>query len=211
MSFNMEQRQIKPVSDRKNKQQSYQNLLGRYSKAMKEGFYFEAILITYSMLEDRLIAFLYYCGFFETRESLKLSKKVKLDIANIIYPEGAPNKWPTFNCISTKVMFLRILLNWANTVIEKDIADNKYLIGLKNQLEGIDIGGMLDSFDKLDNWLAYRNEIVHSLMNKNILSLNDSLKGKVEEGMVIARFIDNQERILKKNGVVRKILKMQNK
>ena len=207
----MSERQIKPVSDSKDKHQSYQNLLGRYSKAIKDGFYFEAILITYSMLEDRLISFLYYCGFFETRDSLKLSKKVKPDIAGIVYPDGVPDKWPTFNNISTKVIFSKALLNWANTVSGKDIEDNKYLIELKNQLEGLDIGGFLDSLEKLDNWLAYRNEIMHSLMNKNLLSLYDNLKDKVEEGMAIARFIDNQERILKKNGKVRKVIKLQNK
>ena len=56
----MNERQIKQVEDNKEKQQTYSKQLGRYKLAIRNEFYFEAMLIVYAMLEDRLLSFLYY-------------------------------------------------------------------------------------------------------------------------------------------------------
>ena len=45
------------------KQETYRTLLSRHKLAMKHGFYFEALLIDYAMLEDRLVAFLWRQGY----------------------------------------------------------------------------------------------------------------------------------------------------
>ena len=61
----MGERLIKPVQNNKEKQETYRYHLGRYNCAMRNGFFFEALIIVYALLEDRLIAFLYYCGIFQ--------------------------------------------------------------------------------------------------------------------------------------------------
>ena len=58
----MSGRLIDPVNDNKDKENTYRTNLRRYNKAMKEGFYFEAMLIDYAMMEDRLRSFLYHIG-----------------------------------------------------------------------------------------------------------------------------------------------------
>ena len=55
-------------------------------------------------------------------------------------------------------------------------------------------------------WLAYRNEIIHASMNKNIEALYEDLEEQAEKGMELARFIDSQVRVLKTKGKVRKCL-----
>ena len=200
--------QIKRAKDNTERQLTYKQQLGRYSKAMKYGFYFEAMLITYSMLEDRLKSFLYHCGFFDNRNTLSVSKKVKNDVKTILF-EGEPSKWTTLNNISTKMQYTRLLLIWANTVKNKDIKDNEYYCLLKSSLEGLDIGAFLKTLDDLNSWISYRNEVMHASMNKNIDSLYENLSEKVAEGMEIARFIDSQVKTLKTDGSIRKTLKMQ--
>lgn len=44
------------------KYQVYRYSMARYAKAMKEGFFFEAILIDYAMIEDHLRSFLWHAG-----------------------------------------------------------------------------------------------------------------------------------------------------
>ena len=60
-------RRITPVTDNKDKKLTYSHNLKRYNKAMRDGFYFEAILISYAMMEDRLRSFLYHMGLSRTR------------------------------------------------------------------------------------------------------------------------------------------------
>ena len=50
------------VQTRQEKYQVYRYSMARYAKAMKEGFFFEAILIDYAMIEDRLRSFLWHAG-----------------------------------------------------------------------------------------------------------------------------------------------------
>ena len=59
-------------------------------------------------------------------------------------------------------------------------------------------------------WLAYRNEVIHASMNKNVTALYENLQENVENGMECARFIDNQVKVLKKRGKVRKQLGLGN-
>ncbi len=184
---NIQIRQAKNNTDRQN---TYKQQLGRYTKAMKYGFYFEAMLIAYSMLEDRLKSFLYYCGFFDNRNTLKISKKIKVDIKVILF-DDEPSKWPSLNNISTKIAYIKALLIWANTVQGETIQDNAIYCNLKGTLESVDIGAMLVSLDSLTEWIKYRNEIMHASMNKNVDSLYENLNVKVADAMEIARFIDS--------------------
>ena len=70
----MSERRITPVADNREKQQTYKDQMQRYSKAMKDEFFFEAMLIDYAMLEDRLRSTLYHAAFFANRDKAGLEK-----------------------------------------------------------------------------------------------------------------------------------------
>lgn len=70
---------------------------------------------------------------------------------------------------------------------------------------------MLDKLaKKVDRWLAYRNEVIHSSMHKNVSILYEKLSERVEKGMECTRLIDAQARISKEKDKVRKVLMIQN-
>ena len=89
------ERKIISVNNNAEKAQTYRNLMSRYNKALKEGFYFEAMLIEYAMIEDRSLAFLYHCGVQNNRDSLRISKIGRNKLLKLILPSLAPrNKTP---------------------------------------------------------------------------------------------------------------------
>ena len=71
----MSKRIIQPVRDNYDKHDTYANVLGRYKKAIDEGFFLEAILIEYAMLEDRLRSFVYYLGALNDRNSFTIDNE----------------------------------------------------------------------------------------------------------------------------------------
>lgn len=105
--------------------------------------------------------------------------------------------------ISGKRKIIRAVLRWTTNVTGLT-KEQKYLWTLKNQCESLDIGEINNQFKKMEEWCAYRNEIIHALMNKNVLSVNQELKDRVLEGMEIARYFDSQLKILKKGNKIRK-------
>lgn len=205
----MEQRQIKPVENNGEKQLTYTKQLGRYKLAMRNEFYFEAMMIVYAMMEDRLLSFLYYTGALANRNDIKISKKTKAYLVDIVAQHEQNENKVTLGTknITGKMKIVKAMLTWSS---ESENAEEKYLVLLKALLEGIDIGGMLDTLELLEPWLKYRNEIIHASMNKNIDSLYEQLGAKVEEGMGYARFIDEQVRVLKRDNRVRKKMNMGN-
>ena len=205
----MKKRQIKPVENNKEKQRTYARQLGRYKLALKNEFYFEAMLIVYAMLEDRMLSFLYYTGAIENRSTIKISKKTRKYLKDMVAPFKKNENKVTLGTknITGKMKIIKAMLVWASKI---ENTEEKYLVLLKSLLEGIDIGGTLDVLKSLEPWLDYRNEIIHASMNKNIDSLYEQLGAKVEEGMEYARFIDEQVRILKRDNRVRKKMNMGN-
>ena len=61
--------QIASVGDNQEKRLTYRRWCGRYQKAMREGFYLEALLIDYALIEDALRSYLYHIGVIEARDS----------------------------------------------------------------------------------------------------------------------------------------------
>lgn len=88
-----EKPKIQRVSDNYEKQDAYRRLKGRRTKAINSDFWFEAILIDYAIMEDRLWSLLYYLGILANRDATKVnSKKTKTDIRNIYLGENNQNK-----------------------------------------------------------------------------------------------------------------------
>lgn len=47
-------------------------------------------------------------------------------------------------------------------------------------------------FDLLRDWCEWRNELIHTCLNKRIAALGEDLFERALEGMEIARFLDLQ-------------------
>lgn len=205
-------RMIKPVIDNADKQRTYREHKVRYKKAMENEFYFEALLIDYALLEDRLRSMIYHMGFLCDRSCLKIWNKKTDFLKDVvsIYKEEDESYQLGISSISGKIKIVRCVLRWA-AYTYRDYHNDKHLLSLKNKCEGLDIDGLLIAFEKLNEWRDYRNEVIHALMNKNIDSLSVELKQRAEEGMTLATFFDNQEKTLKRGNIIRKSAGLQMK
>ena len=67
---------------------------------------------------------------------------------------------------------------------------------------------LLETLDAIDTWRMYRNEVIHSLMNKRMESVQQKLSEQVEQGVQLARQLDAQVTILKKNNRIRKAARL---
>ena len=205
-------RRIKPVADNMDKQRTYRVHKGRYKRAMENEFFFEALLIDYALLEDRLRSMIYHMGFLKDRSAYKIWKKKAACLQEMVssYKNMDENCQLGITSISGKIKIIRCLVKWA-AYTEGGYQQDPHLVALKSQCEGLDSGGILSALDELQDWCAYRNEVIHGLMNKNLESLTDELKVHAEKGMQLAAFFDNQEKLLKKGSRVRKSANLQMK
>lgn len=201
----MNGRRIAPVADNAEKQATYQEQMRRYKKAMKDGFFFEAMLIDYAMLEDRLRSMLYHSAFFANRKAKGYWKKTRPYFSSFVQQykrENEKDNLGTTN-ISGKIKVIRSMLHWVSEADESNQKD-RFLLKLKTRCESMDIGAILETLDAIKEWCDYRNEIVHALLNKNTSSVYSELKAQAQNGMKYARLIDSQVRVLKKGNIVRK-------
>lgn len=66
------QRVISPVETMQEKYETYRAEMARLKVALQQGFYFEAMLIEYALLEDRLRSFVYHAGLLQNRKASHL-------------------------------------------------------------------------------------------------------------------------------------------
>lgn len=199
------EKRIAPVENNKDKQKTYAEEMDRYKKAIHEDFFFEALLIDYAMLEDRLRSFLYHSAFIADRQTPKIWKKTSPYLKEFVstYKRGKENETLGIMTISGKIKLVRSILLWASETTE-NCDNDRFKKTLKSRYESLDIGALLETLDLVEEWCRYRNEVIHSLLNKNITSLNEKLEEETIAGMKYARFIDAQIRILKKNDRIRR-------
>ena len=182
--------------------------MSKYKKAVKSECYFEAMLITYAFLEDRLRSYLYYIGVFRTKDSKKFdNQKVKPYIKAMVEQYSENTKLSVLS-ISAKMNIVRSVQLWYKEGCRND--DNS--LYLSELAECIDVCGdadeMLDTLNRISEWCEYRNEVVHAVLNKNLNSLYSELSDRVEDGMALGRIIDKQISAMKRRNNVRKALKL---
>lgn len=206
----MREKLINSVRNNDEKQVAYRVQLGKYKKALHNGFYFEAMLIVYAMIEDRMRAFLYHIGALRREDDSKMNVKQTKSILRRLYygsDENAAGKHIDINKISVKSNLIRSTLSWA--IEYNGTPDNHYLALLKSEYEScVDIGGLMTVLDEINHWCDYRNEIIHGLLNKNVDSVSLELKNKIENGMAYARFLDCQVKSLKTKDYIRLIMRI---
>ena len=198
-------RQIEPVHDNYEKYLAYKTQMARYNKAIANEFYFEAKLIDYAMMEDRLISFFYHIGAIDNRNiSIKVTKKTRQYLKSIIDEKRSI----PLSSIGSKIELLQAILKWAesDTPIEPN---QKYLILLRKQCrQQLDIPHFLRKLDEIDSWRKYRNEIIHSLMNKRTTAVDEKVMHKAVEGKDLVRYLDDQTAKIRKVNVLRRCLKL---
>ena len=211
--LNKEQRMsrlIIPVSDNLDKKNTYTQYARRYNIALKNEFYFEAMLITYAMMEDRLRSWLYYLGCLDNKGSRDFDCKSCKKEIRFMFDNNDSSKFrfPVIGNISGKRAILEATLKWADSGYENS-ENSKYLTAVKKYYEKkLNIHEVMEQFDKMEKWCSYRNEVIHALMNKNVESVNAELAERVVEGMAIARYFDNLVKRIKTNSGIRKSINL---
>lgn len=201
----MEKHAIQPVSDNNDKQRTYRSNISRYNAAMKHEFYFEAMLIDYAIMEDRLSSILFHMGALANRTDSKICTKVKKQLQRIVGRGQKGDVKLVVKKISGKASIVGAVARWAAET-ENQPETDKYLGILKEQFLAVE--GMTSALADLEKWCGYRNEIIHGLMNKNLDSLNAELKQRCDEGFRLARYFDAQVRVIKKGNRLRRCLKL---
>lgn len=201
----MTQPMIPCVTGNAEKQRTYRENIRRFNTAMQQEFYFEALLIDYAILEDRLSSVLYHIGALDGRSDRKICKKVKNHLRGLVgrYEKGDIKL--TVTTISGKERIIRAISRWAQETADQSEAD-KYLSVLKEQF--VEAEEFISVLDDVDDWRSYRNEIIHGLMNKNMETLNTDLSRRCLEGMRLARALDSRIKVIKKGNRIRRNLKL---
>lgn len=192
---------IKTVADNIEKGLSYKENFKRYNKAKASEFYLECLWILYAMLEDRTSAFLYYLGFTsdKKRSSAAGSKKIKQQVRQILQMTENNAKYK-FDTISGKLSRITDVITWSKNV-DGEISD--YQIAVKKAVKFIsDNEDFISSLTYLnDEWRDKRNQLTHSLFNKDPDTVIDELKSLIEKGYIAVRVFDNAVAQLKKEKI----------
>lgn len=192
---------IKTVADNIEKGLSYKENFKRYNKAKASEFYLECLWILYAMLEDRASAFLYYLGFTSNkkRSSATGSKKIKQQVRLILKMTENNAKYK-FDTISGKLSRITDVITWSKTV-DGEISD--YQLAVKKAVKFIsdnkDFISVLNYLN--DEWRDKRNQLTHSLFNKDPDTVVAELKSLIEKGYIAVRVFDNAVAQLKKEKI----------
>lgn len=187
---------IKLVENNNEKKQTYAILNKKNKVALENNEYETVILLSYSMIEDRLLSFLHYLGVINRNDNLVYPSEY---IDNIIrpllkYKENVPKeRIYKLNNISTKIKIIKLFLknNDDNIFYIRDC----YSIIEKN----IGTANMKKFLSDLRTWIKIRNEIVHASFNKNINDLGANIEFSAREGYRLARLISSYTNKIKTN------------
>lgn len=200
-------RRIQPVQNNEEKKVTYATYKSQLNKAIKYEFYLEAMMIEYGIMEDRMRSFIYHIGGLPNRMSTKIGSKRTKGYLKEIVSDYRTNKEKDnlgITNISGKEKIIRCVLRWSLDE-NKQIVNDKYLISLDRQInERVDATELLTLLDQIDEWCAFRNEVVHALLNKNITSINSQIAGEVETGKRLAEELSGFEAKIKYGNRIRR-------
>ncbi len=184
----------------KNNMEKYYNYtaqIKKYRKAMELGFYYEAIFISYAMMEDRLMSFLDKAGVV-TLKNVKLAKRSAPFVRYMLNKKSV-----VIRNITTKMeiteQLMKLTYEQAEALEKRYEEENKtnkmngFLLDLYMDIdEKIDRQEVLKHFVSMRSWLDKRNALIHGLANKRSDNyFNDEVQKIAEESEAIWRFIDD--------------------
>ena len=199
---------IQRVADHKDKQYAYQWQIEQYHKAMDCGFYFEAFIIDYALLEDRLRQALYDIGLTQTEFDYEVTdsdservKAFKDIVKNYRERENLDNRMniKIIKNIGVKRNIVAAVFQYArNSENENsdDAVKRTLYQALHDEARCDEVLTLLNGRDENDvncirGWCGYRDEITHALMNKNVDSLLKEVADKARDGFLFFRKLDN--------------------
>lgn len=203
----VKERQIEPVKDHEQKKSNYKEHVEKYKKAVSNGFFLEAILIDYACLEDRLRYMLYYLGLIRSEKDYKVtdsrSRRVQV-FRRILYRYGNDRARMSIQTITGKREIAASIFK--SVLDQSDEEKDQVYLFLKEKInDPVRLQHNLDLLKQIEEWCKYRNEIIHSLMNKNLDSLHESITEKTIEGFNLFRDLDLQVQWIKRKRIRSKI------
>jgi len=156
--------------------------------------YESVLLLSYAMIEDRLLSMLHYFYLIEDKNKcLYPSDYIDGYIRHFLkYKENSRKEevYKIYN-ISTKIKMLKLFINNNNE-------DNVYINNCYNVIcNKIGEDNYKKYFNDLEDFLKVRNEIIHSSFNKNINDLNIKLEICAKEGYRLSKLISKYVNLIK--------------
>ena len=197
---------IKQVASTADKGRTYAESMRRHARAVKEGFYFEALLIEYVMIEDRLWSFLFHAGMLLERGDAKGFKRTKKQILMMLKQLDEKKNSTSVTSISAKEDAIRAMLGWYAS-LDSAPGDDRYLNALWNQIDSrLDVKEVNGTLEALDEWREYRNEVIHALMNKSADAIDADMPSRCDQGMSLTRSFDKYVKQIKYGNSIRRTI-----
>lgn len=179
------------------KHMQYTQTLSKLNKALKQGFFYEAIMLDYALIEDRLTELLWYLGFVNKGNSDPVvSKKSRKSVRKLLHLSD--NSRFGINKISVKISIL-------NSLCKDDAFDDAYLNDvsyyIKTRIGKDEIENLLNN---LIMWKNKRNGYVHGLMDKVPSDVEPELETIAKTGKELFRIVDSYCKKAEKCGIRKK-------
>jgi hypothetical protein len=161
---------------------AYRFSFAKLKKAIANEFYFEAILIEYAIIEDRINSLFRRIGFLNQSGNLPEGKRKMLK--RIFQTNNL--RWTD---ISTKIKLIETLITF-ETINMDNVEDKAYLFELYLRIKPLN-HEIHQITLQLSPWLKKRNRYVHALMEYKSANLEIELKEFVRQGEFIIRNLDH--------------------
>lgn len=211
---------MQTIQTGREKQLVYAHEYRRLKKALQEGFYLEAIVISYAIIEDRLVAFFHHAGIVSRQiDTLAINRPIYPYMRELMGLDKDASI--RIKDVSVKMDLIRKLLSMTEdraAQIDDDVAlaaDSRkkkaalrksYMVSLQRQIDKtIDREAVLEILDRLEPWRNERNQLIHALLNKTATSSEAAREECACTGQELARGIDDTlVKPIKKNNRLRR-------
>ena len=191
----MKKRNIDAVNDNKEKQKTYTELNRRRNTAIENNNYVEVIAYDYAMIEDRLLSILKHLNLIklDITGTYIINPNLRNDVYEFYYDDPKEkHKDPIINNITTKYKIIKKIIKYKGK--------NKNTIKLKTVFENVEKEiSVKECIKNLKTWCDKRNEIIHSMYNKNIDDFDKKIKDIAIEGKNLSYELSNICNLVKFN------------
>ena len=197
---------MQDIETGKEKQVAYSTEYKQFQRAIKAGFYLEAIAIGYAIIEDRLAAFFYHTGIAgRDQGKLKIYKRIYPYLRHLLKKDKG--EAIQIDNLSVKVQLATEMLALDDTraqeidqTVETLLFGGKsrcterspgYLQALVQQLKKIDHKEATQVLEAIEPWRTVRNELIHALLHKRVLSVKEAKKICATDCYAITRQLES--------------------
>ena len=187
---------IPRVESSEQKSDTYKKLLDRHTEAVKSGFYLEAIVLEYAMIEDRFTEILRTLGIATLNE--KGTEYVPViglgtDLFKLLNPNKTDKKeHGSFKTISSKFEVIKALAE--EEKCPETLKLQRECVLAADKAAGVKKDGtrsmaILPLIKELKNWNGLRDQYIHALYSKDYEQAMAILPDTSEQGMKLANEI----------------------